>query len=524
MASKSVPRPVVLIVLDGFGSAPAGRGNCIAHAKKPNYDSYWKNYPHTQLRASGMDVGLPPGTQGNSEVGHLHIGAGQIVWQPLQLINNHIEEGTFFKNSALLRAVEHVKKYDSQLHLMGLCSDAGVHATMNHLYALLKLAQKHNLSKVYLHCFLDGRDVGEKTASKYLMQLQEKMKKFGVGTIASLVGRYYAMDRDKNWSRTQQAYSLLVDGHGEKAEDPLQALEFAYGQGAQTDYYVQPIVIVDGQQKPVATIRHHDAVIFFNFRSDRPRQLTQAFVDKTFSHFSTKNFKNLFFVTMTEYDPHFKIPVAFAQTPVKNNLGKVLSTHNLKQLKIAETEKYAHVTYFFNSQVEEPFSGEDRILVPSAKLPSYDHKPEMSAQEITQKALETIQKNSYDFILINYANCDLVGHSGKIFAVTKAVEVVDACLGKVVPAICAQHGVVIITADHGNAEEMLYKDGSAKPSHTTNPVPFIIISDEVLFKSLKLRKEGGLIDVTPTILELMQLPKPKEMKGKSLIISNRARI
>lgn len=507
-------KPLVLIVLDGFGVAKPSRGNAVHLAKMPNYREWMKKFPHTLIECTGKHVGLPPGTQGNSEVGHLHMGAGKIVWQPMQLINNAIDSGKFYKNRVLLKAIENVKKHDSGLHLMGLCSDEGVHATTEHLFALLELAKKQKVKNVFIHCFLDGRDVPERSAGKFIKLIESKCRKIGIGKIASVVGRYYAMDRDTNWDRTQKAFELLTEGKGFKAGNALEAIEDAYKRGDKTDYYVQPTVIEE-KGVPVSLIKGDDSVVFFNFRTDRARQLSKAFVDGKFSAFKRKKL-GAFFVSMTEYDKNIKSHVAFYQEKAGKNLGKVLAEHGLKQLRIAETEKYAHVTFFFNSQVERPEKGEGRILVPSPKVPSYDLKPEMSAFGVSDRVVEAVKKKNYDFILVNFANPDLVAHSGNLKATIKALEVVDECLGKIISAVNEKNGIAIITADHGSAEEMLLKNGEPNPSHSKKDVALLIVSRNEEMKKLKLIK-GETIDIPVTVLELMGIKKPKEMTGKSLI-------
>jgi len=499
-----------LIVRDGWGYSEETKGNAIKKAKTPNHDHYVKHYPTTLLECSGNAVGLPVGTQGGSEVGHLTMGAGRIVWQPLELINKSIADKSFFSNKTFEQALAHCHHHNSALHLMGLFSDEGVHATIDHLYALLKLAKEHNINKVYIHCFLDGRDVPEKSAHKYLVELNHKIREIGVGKIASIVGRYYAMDRDKNWKRTKKAYDLLVKGVGHKSESPEQALLEAYERGDKTDYYVQPTVITENN-RPVSTIKNNDTVIFYNFRTDRSRQITSMLTNKKCP--TNMQPPKIHFVCMTEYDREFHLPVAFHQTKVNHNLGNVLSAHKLKQLRIAETEKYAHVTFFFNSQNEKPNKGEDRILIHSPKVPSYDMQPEMSAHEVTHKAVASIKKKKYDFILINFANPDLVGHSGNLKATIKCCEVVDECVGNITDAVLDIDGVVLLTGDHGNAEQMLYSNGEICPAHTKNPVQFTIITHHKLHNL----HEGSLQDIAPTVLRLFDIKKPKEMTGKSLL-------
>ena len=512
-----MPRKISLIITDGWGIAKPGPGNYISQAKTPNFNNFLKNYPHTSLKASGSAVGLPKNTQGNSEVGHLHLGAGRIVWQMYEKINIEIRSKKFFRNKPLLNAMNFAKKHKTSLHLMGLCSNAGVHSHTDHLIALLKIAKKQNLKNVFIHFFADGRDVPEKSAKKYVKLIENAEKKIGIGTIATVIGRYYAMDRDKNWKRTKKAYDMLTMGKGFKVKSAKEAVEKAYSRGDKTDYYIQPTVIVDRNGKPLTTIKDKDSVIFFNFRTDRPRQITETFISKNFKKFKREFWPKVFYTTMTEYDKKFNCPFAFEEEVVKNNLGQTISKKGLKQLRLAETEKYAHVTYFFNSQIEKPYKGEDMIMIPSPKVPSYDLKPEMSAYEIADEATKQISKKKYDFILINFANCDLVGHSSIKKAIIKCVEVVDECTGKVVKACIENDYLTIITADHGSAEDKLYADGKPKPSHSTNPVNFIIISKDENLKKIRLVK-GGLKDVAPTILDLMKIKKTKEMTGRSLII------
>ena len=509
---------VILIIRDGWGYNKSVEGNAVKLANIPNNDFYEKNYPMTLIKASGKAVGLPEGTQGGSEPGHLTIGAGRIVYQPLDKINISIRNKKFFRNKALLDAIKNCKKHGSNLHLMGLFSDQGVHGTVKHLYPLLKLAKKKGLKNVYVHCFLDGRDVPERSAKKYIQEFLKESKKIGIGRIASIVGRYYSMDRDSNYNRTKKAYDLLVYGKGFKEKNPIKAIKGAYKRGDKTDYYVKPIILTDENGKPLTTINNKDSVVFWNYRSDRSRQITSALVTKNFKFFKTEKL-NVYFVCMSQYDKRLKLPVAFPQSKVKNNLGKVLAKKGLKQLRIAETEKYAHVTFFFNSQIEKPNKNEDRILIPSPKVPAYDEKPEMSAYGITEKVLVEIKKGKYDFIVINFANGDLVGHSANLKAGIQACEVVDECVGRIVNLSLKYDYTNIITADHGNIEVMFYPNGEPCPAHGTNPVPLLIISnDKNLKKSkIKLGKNCGLKDIAPTILYIMGIKKPNEMTGKSLI-------
>jgi len=506
-------RRAILIVADGLGEAKKGPGNFVAQAKTPFLHKTKKNYPHCSNQASGEAVGLPKGAQGNSEVGHLHMGAGRIVWQPYAKINRAIEDGSFFTNDKLNSAMRFAKDRKSTLHLIGLCSDEGVHAHLDHLLALLKMARENEVEQVRIHFIADGRDVAERSAEKYIDQIEE-----AGGEIATVIGRFYAMDRDKNWDRTVKAYNMLVKSEGGKASSAKQALEIGYAQGAKTDYYLPPVVIYNQDGSPKGQLRDNDSVIFFNFRTDRLRQLAHSLTDDNFDKFSRSAVPHIEITSMTPYDTELESRGAFLEEMVSNNLGQVFETLGLKQLKIAETEKYAHVTYFFNSQREEPFSGEERIMVPSLKVTAYDEKPAMSANEIVQVSNEKIAEKGFDFILINLANCDLVGHTANKEAVIKAVEVVDQSVASICQTALANNYVVIFTADHGNAEDKLYSDGSAKPSHSTNPVGLYIISNDESLSKERIRLEnGGQADVAPTILDVMGLSKPQQMTGHSLI-------
>jgi len=507
-----VTRRVILIVRDGWGYSEETKGNAIRLANVPNDTRYMREYPWTLLKCTGNSVGLPEGTQGGSEPGHLTMGAGRIIWQPFEEINQAIYNGSFYYNSALISAVKNCKEKGSALHLMGLLSDQGIHGSTFHLYSLLELAKSNKIEKVYIHCFLDGRDVPERSAKNFIEETLRQIKEKGVGRIASMIGRYYAMDRDTNWDRTLKAYDLLTQGEGWRDENPRDAIENAYKRGDPTDYYVQPIVIVD-DEKPVAEIEDEDSVVFWNFRSDRARQITYALTQNCFDSFARKKFPRVHFICMSGYDNHLTLPVAFPQHTVKNNLAQVLAASGLKQLRIAETEKYAHVTFFFNSQIEDPVPGEDRILIPSLKVASYEEKPEMRATEITEKLVPEIMTGVYDFLLVNYANGDLVGHSANLKAGVKACEVVDECVGRVVEAGLTKGYSILVTGDHGNIETMFYPNGDPNPSHGTNPVPFILINPE----KRKLKEGLGLSSVAPTILTLMGISNPSEMTEESLI-------
>ncbi len=502
----------MLMILDGFGDNPEEKGNAVKLAKTPNIDKLMKQCPVTKIAASGLAVGLPEGQMGNSEVGHTNIGAGRIVYQELTRITKSIEDGDFFSNEEFVNAIENCKKNSSNLHIMGLVSDGGVHSHIRHLYGLLEMAKRRDFENVYVHCFLDGRDTPPASAENYISELQEKMKEKGIGKIASIAGRFYAMDRDKRWERVKKAYDAIVNGEGNKQSDVLNAIESSY-QKEVFDEFVEPTVITNGD-KPVATISDGDSVIFFNFRPDRARQLTRAIVDPEFKDFETKKI-NTYFVCFTSYDETMpNVHIAFKKEQIKNTLGEVVSKEGGKQLRIAETEKYAHVTFFFNGGEEKQYEGEDRILVPSPKVETYDLKPEMSAFEVTEKVLEAIDSEKYNCIILNFANPDMVGHTGNLEAAIKAVETIDECAGKIVNAIKSKRGNLIITADHGNAEQMIdLKTGEPHTAHTTNLVPLILITER---EGIKLR-QGKLADLAPTILELMNIEKPEEMTGESLI-------
>lgn len=503
-------RRVLLVVLDGWGLAPAGKGNAISLAKTPNFDMLWSKYPHTKLLASGEAVGLPKGQMGNSEVGHLNIGAGRVVMQDLPRITNSIKDSSFFENIELKKAFLQAKKRGKKVHLIGQVSPGGVHSHQDHLYALLEMAKDEGAENVFVHAITDGRDTEPQSADIYITQLENMIKKIGLGKIATISGRYYAMDRDNRWDRIAKAYSAMVLGQGELAKNAVSAIENSYKKSI-TDEFIRPTIIEqDG------LISDEDTVIFFNLRSDRPRELVKALVLDKFSNFKRqKTLKNLYFVTMTEYEADLPVSgVAFPPENIKNTLSEVISDHGYKQFHIAETEKYPHVTFFFNGGREEPFSGETRLVIPSPLVPTYDKKPEMSAEAISTKLMDKI--GYYKFIIVNYANCDLVGHTGDTKATIRGVETVDACLGGVVIAARNLGYDVCILADHGNAEKMLNDDGTPCTSHTTNPVPFIIVSNHI--DGLKHVSEAKLSDVAPTVLELLKIEKPKEMTGRSLIL------
>ena len=508
-------KPTVLMILDGYGLNEKQEGNAVAEAKTPVMDKLMAEYPFVKGNASGLAVGLPDGQMGNSEVGHLNMGAGRIVYQELTRITKEIEDGVFFKNEALVKAVENAKANGSALHLYGLVSDGGVHSHNTHIYGLLELAKRHGLKKVYVHCFLDGRDTPPASGKDYVQELTDKMAELGVGEVATVMGRYYAMDRDNRWERVEKAYRALTKGEGEEAKDGVSAIAASYEKGVNDEFVVPAVVKRDG--KPVAVIQNKDSVIFYNFRPDRAREITRAFCDDTFTGFEREKKLDLTYVCFTEYD--VTIPnklVAFHKVELHNTFGEYLAAHGKTQARIAETEKYAHVTFFFNGGVEEPNEGEDRILVKYPKVATYDLQPEMSAYGVCDKLVEAIKSDKYDVIIINFANPDMVGHTGVEPAAIQAVEAVDACVGRAVEAVKETDGQMFICADHGNAEQLVdYNTGAPFTAHTTNPVPFILVNADPAYK---LREGGCLADIIPTLIELMGMEKPEEMTGKSLLI------
>ncbi|MFD1926930.1 2,3-bisphosphoglycerate-independent phosphoglycerate mutase [Sporosarcina siberiensis] len=503
--------PVALIILDGFGLRGETMGNAVAQAKKPSFDLLWENFPHTTLTASGEAVGLPEGQMGNSEVGHLNIGAGRIVYQNLTRINKSIREADFFQNTALHKAIAHVKENNSALHLIGLLSDGGVHSHDEHLFALLKLAKLNDVDQVFVHVFLDGRDVAQQSALDYLQQTETMIEEIGVGKIASVSGRYYAMDRDKRWDRVEKAYNAIVYGTALTAVTPTAGVLRSYEQDV-NDEFVMPFIIEELGQ-PVATVEDSDAVVFFNFRPDRSIQLSRAFTDNTFIGFEkeAKKFKNLKFVTFTHYSDEVVADVAFNNENLEDTLGEVISNNGLRQLRIAETEKYPHVTFFMSGGREEKFLGEERILIASPKVATYDLKPEMSAYEVTNALINAIDNDLFDAIILNFANPDMVGHSGLLEPTIKAIETVDECLGIIIDALHAKGGSAIVTADHGNADEVITIEGTPMTAHTTNPVPVIVTHPDLV-----LREGGILADLAPTMLKLLDLKQPDKMTGNSL--------
>ena len=508
-------KPTVLMILDGYGLNDRVEGNAINQANTPVMDKLMAEYPYVKGLASGMAVGLPEGQMGNSEVGHLNMGAGRIVYQELTRITKEIQDGDFFKNEALLHAVKNAKENGSALHLFGLLSDGGVHSHITHLFGLLELAKKEGLEKVYVHCFLDGRDTPPQSGKGYVQELTDKLAELGVGKIATVMGRYYAMDRDNRWDRVERAYNAITKGLGVSAESGVAAVQNSYNNG-KNDEFVEPAVVMENG-KPVATVQDGDSVIFFNFRPDRAREITRAFCCDDFDGFAREKRIQTTYVCFTDYDE--TIPnkeVAFHKVAITNTFGEFLAAHGLKQARIAETEKYAHVTFFFNGGVEEPNEGEDRILVKSPKVATYDLKPEMSAPEVCEKLVGAIKSQKYDVIIINFANPDMVGHTGVQKAAIQAIEVVDGCVGKAVDAIKEVNGQLFICADHGNAEQLIdYETGAPFTAHTTNPVPFILVNAD---PSDTLREGGCLADIAPTLIELMGMEQPKEMTGKSLLI------
>jgi len=530
------PKPLVLIILDGWGYSPKTEANAIALAHKPTYDRLLREYPNTLIHTSGPFVGLPDGQMGNSEVGHLNIGAGRIVHMDITRIDLMIQNGDFFSDPTLVAALKHARTGGRRLHLFGLVSDGGVHSQQAHLYALLKMAKQQGVDRVYVHAFMDGRDTLPTNGAGYLEQLQQKMREYNSGKIASVNGRYYAMDRDRRWERIAKAYNAMVFGNGEggKYVDPVQGMKDSYNKGV-TDEFVIPFVCIDNKGEPLSAIRDEDSCICFNFRADRVRQITRALarnsglsaqggrelpgaddLDNTISRDRVP--RNIHCVCMTRYDKNFTLPVVIPPESMANILANVMGQTNLRNLRVAETEKYAHVTYFFNGGVEQPFPGEDRLLVPSPKVATYDLKPEMSAAGIAQGVVKAVEDQTFDVMIVNFANADMVGHSGKIEPTIKAVETVDACLGEIEKAVRARGGAMLITADHGNAEQMIDPaTGGPHTAHTTNPVPFIVVSEDA--RQFTLKPNGSLRDISPTILGMLNLPEPKEMTGQDLRIA-----
>ena len=503
-------KPIALIIMDGFGIAPK-YGNAIDYARTPHLDQLFFKNPVTMIGASGLDVGLPHGQMGNSEVGHTNMGAGRIVYQELTRITKSIEDGDFFENEAMNKAIDNCKANDSSLHLFGLLSPGGVHSHNTHLYGILELAKRKGLSKVYIHAFLDGRDVPPSSAKEYVAEAVEKCAEIGVGKIATISGRYYAMDRDNRWERVEKAYAAIVYGEGVQETDPVQAVQNSYDNGV-TDEFMLPAVIAGGD-----TVKANDSVIFYNFRPDRAREITRTFVDDDFNGFERRNGRfPVTYVCMTQYDATMpNVDVAFKPQKLVNTMGEYLSKNGKTQLRIAETEKYAHVTFFFNGGVEKQYEGEDRILVKSPAVATYDMQPHMSAYEVTEKCVDAIKSGKYDVVILNFANCDMVGHTGVFDAAVKAVEAVDWGVKKVTDAIAEMGGVTCITADHGNADRMIDRDGTPFTAHTTNPVPFCVVGYD---ECKELRAGGVLADIAPTMLDIMGLPQPEEMTGKSMIM------
>ncbi|WGV24940.1 2,3-bisphosphoglycerate-independent phosphoglycerate mutase [Halotia branconii] len=515
--TKAPVAPVVLVILDGWGYCEDKRGNAIIAAKTPIMESLWAAYPHTLIRTSGKAVGLPEGQMGNSEVGHLNIGAGRVVPQELVRISDAVEDGSILQNPALVKICQEVRSRNSKLHLVGLCSQGGVHSHITHLFGLLDLAKEQQISEVCIHAITDGRDTAPTEGIKAIQFLQNHIDKIGIGRIATLSGRYYAMDRDRRWDRIKRAYDVITQDGAVDHRQAVEILEASYAEGVK-DEFIPPVRIAPGAVEP------GDGVIFFNFRPDRARQLTQAFVSSNFTGFERQQITPLSFATFTQYDPDLPVAVAFEPQNLNNILGQVIANHGLKQFRTAETEKYAHVTYFFNGGLEEPFAGEDRELVSSPMVATYDKAPAMSAEAVTDVAIAAIQKGIYSLVVINYANPDMVGHTGQIEATVTGIETVDRCLGRLLTSITKAGGTTIITADHGNAEYMLDKEGNPWTAHTTNPVPLILVEGEKLKipghgTNVELRSDGKLADIAPTLLDILQLPKPPEMTGRSLLNS-----
>lgn len=501
-----------MIILDGFGMRDEVEGNAVKQANKPNFDRLWEEYPHNTLIASGEAVGLPEGQMGNSEVGHLNIGAGRIVYQSLTRINKAIEDRSFFKLDAFTDAMERAKMHDKALHIFGLLSDGGVHSHIDHLFALLKLAKDEKLEKVYVHAFLDGRDVAQKSADKYLKQLEEKMTEYGIGELATISGRYYAMDRDNRWEREKKAYDVIAHGKGQEANDPHEVIKASYEQDV-FDEFVEPTVMTDDMGNPIGKVEDGDSIIFYNFRPDRAIQISRAFTNEDFDEFDRGSKpESIDFVMMTEYSDKVAGGVAFETVDLHNTIGEVLTKNNKKQLRIAETEKFPHVTYFMSGGREEKFSGEKRILIDSPSVATYDQKPEMSAYEVTDALISELDEGNQNAVILNFANPDMVGHSGLMDPTVKAIETVDECLGKIVDKITELGGYAVIFADHGNSDEVVTPEGKAMTAHTTNPVPVIVTKD-----GAELRNDGILADIAPTLLDLLNIEKPEEMTGKTLI-------
>ncbi len=511
-------KPLVLMILDGWGIREYSDDNAIALANPNNFNSLWDKYPHTKLRCSGVDVGLPPGQMGNSEVGHLNMGSGRVVYQEISRISRAIEDRTFFSNEVFLNAIREANKIDGAVHLMGLLSDGGVHSHMEHLFALLELCKVQNVKKLFIHAFLDGRDVAPQSAGQFIQALEARMKELELGSIATIGGRFYGMDRDNRWERIERAYDAIVLGQGLKAANAQAALSNSY-ENRIKDEFVEPVVIVDDVGQPIAKINDGDSVIFFNFRADRARQISRAFTEPKLSRMNREFLPKIQYVCMTQYDENIMAPVAFNPQNLENTLGEIFAYRQMKQLRIAETEKYAHVTFFFNGGIEEPNEGEDRILIPSPQVETYNLMPEMSAEKVTDRVIEEINRDYYDVIIINYANPDMVGHTGVLKAAVQAIQTVDACLDKVVKTVLKKEGTVIITADHGNCE-MMVDPVNLGPftAHTLSLVPFILVSKQFLNRNLK--ENLALCDIAPTILEILNIEAPAEMTGQSLIEKN----
>lgn len=513
MTRTPARKPLALIILDGFGYSERTTGNAIALARKPNFDRLWWSYPHTLIDASSERVGLPHGQMGNSEVGHMNMGAGRVVQMDISRIDCAIEDGSFFRNPVLLEAVRRAKERGTKLHLMGLLSDGGVHSMNTHLYSLLVMSRDERLDRVFVHCFLDGRDTPPESGAGYVEALQKKLEEIGTGLIASIAGRYYAMDRDKRWDRVEQAYRMMVEGVGRLSDDGAHAVQESYGEGV-TDEFVKPVVLTNADGRPVATIDDGDSVIFFNFRADRAREITRALTEKSFDGFARQKFPAVHFACMTQYDATFPLPFAFKPQTHREILAEILAEHHIKNLRVAETEKYAHVTFFFNGGVEKSFDGESRILIPSPKVATYNLQPEMSAPKVTDEICRAIDEGTAGVLIVNFANSDMVGHTGIVTAAVRAIETIDASLGMIYQSIRKAGGVMIVTSDHGNAEQMIDPETyEPHTAHTTNLVPFMLIDDD--FRG-RLRAGGALEDIAPTVLGILHIPQPEEMTGKDL--------
>jgi 2,3-bisphosphoglycerate-independent phosphoglycerate mutase len=515
---KFAGKPLLLMILDGWGMRENTAGDALAMAKVPNFDGYWRNFPHADLGCAGVEVGLPEGQMGDSEVGHMNIGAGRVVYQDYTRISRAVNEGSFFTNSTLIEAMDMAKEAGKAVHIFGLVSDGGIHSHISHLFALLKIAKEQKIGQVFIHCFTDGRDTNSNMAEIFINQLEDVIATLGVGKIASLAGRFYGMDRDKRWERVQKAYEAMVYAEGHMVSSAAEAIQNSYAKG-NFDEFIEPSIMVDEKGKPIATIKEGDTVICFNYRSDRVREISHAFTDEPFGFFDRgEGHPHTNFVCMTNYDDTLNnVMIVYPPSPPINTLGRVLSRNGLRQLRIAETEKYAHITFFFNGGVEKMENGEDRVMIPSPNVKTYDMEPRMNAAAVTRAVIDRVKSEIYDVIVINFANPDMIGHTGNIPATIESLEYVDECMRQIIDAVREKGGTAIITADHGNVERMIDDNGEPMTSHTTNKVPFILVDDN--FNNLELRADGKLEDIAPTILQLLGIKQPAEMTGKSLISS-----